>query len=304
MPGTSPAHRKEIRQAFEILARENEPRDTLSQREVLDHLEELVEGSNPEQLKRLWSQMDIAQTDKVTADVWERFMVQWLRRNGEKDANLFVVNPTTPSQLFHVIRRQVNRPYLKPLIIMAPKFMLHHTPCTSAIEDFQPGTFFHRVIDDSSNADNTRHRDRNPTTGEGYLLPKDQIRKVVICTGQVFYHLNRGRRQQKVRDVALLRLEQISPFPHDRLAKVLAGYPNADIVWCQEEPKNAGAFAYVKPRLETAMRELNDLFPHREPRDSYGHLSYVGRAASASTATASLGIHLAEMRQIVKQALN
>ena len=304
MPGTSPAHRKEIRQAFEILARENEPRETLSQREVLDHLEELVEGSNPEQLKRLWSQMDIAQTDKVTADVWERFMVQWLRRNGEKDANLFVVNPTTPSQLFHVIRRQVNRPYLKPLIIMAPKFMLHHTPCTSAIEDFQPGTFFHRVIDDSSNADNTRHRDRNPTTGEGYLLPKDQIRKVVICTGQVFYHLNRGRRQQKVRDVALLRLEQISPFPHDRLAKVLAGYPNADIVWCQEEPKNAGAWYYVKPRLETAMRELNDLFPHREPRDSYGHLSYVGRAASASAATASLGIHLAEMRQIVKQALN
>ena len=309
LPGTSAQERKDILKAFNIAAGH---KDYLTRDEVRRLMDEWARTHvRQEDAVRVFAEiMDHhghadpdCPDDVITLPMWEDMMVHWSRRNAEKDSNLFVVNPTSPAQLFHVLRRQMNRNYLKPLVLMSPKYLFHHKPCTSDIEDFGPGTFFHRIIDDSSKGDNTRHRDRHPSTGAPFLVERDQVRRLIICSGQVFYALNRCRRQRKVRDIAIVRLEQLSPFPHDRLAKVVSGYPFAEIVWVQEEPKNAGAWAYVKPRFETSIRELQDLFPHRGPTRPGGHLRYIGRPPSAACATASLQIHLKEMQDILDQAL-
>lgn len=141
-------------------------------------------------------------------------------------------------------------PCVKPLVLFSPKYLLHHKPATSALSDLSTGTQFFRVIDDGKAGDNTRHRAHDPVTGKPYLLPNKDIRRVVVCSGQVYYFLSRQRRARRIRDIALVRLEQLAPFPHDILSRVLQQYSNAEIVWCQEEPKNMGAFAYVRPRLQ------------------------------------------------------
>ena len=138
----------------------------------------------------------------------------------------------------------------------------------------------------------------DPSTGKPYLVPADQVRRVVICCGQVYYKLSHARRQRRIRDIVLVRLEQVAPFPHDKLTGILGRYEGAEVMWCQEEPKNMGAWNYVKPRLSAAMREQCARMG-REPRR--GH--YCGRPASASPATASLSIHLKETREICDQAL-
>lgn len=197
------------------------------------------------------------------------------------------------------ILAQVNVPYRKPLILFTPKFLLHHTPATSALQDFCTGTQFFRVLDDSKLGDNTRHRSFDPATGKPYLVANEHIRRVVMCSGQVYYALSRARRAKRVRDIALVRLEQLAPFPHDMVARVLQQYANAEIVWCQEEPKNAGPFAYVRPRLHAVLREMHAT----GAVDQLRSVRYVGRPAAASPATASASIHKQETARLVAEAL-
>mmetsp|Transcript_16281 Transcript_16281/g.53047 ORF Transcript_16281/g.53047 Transcript_16281/m.53047 type:complete len:203 (-) Transcript_16281:1067-1675(-) len=141
---------------------------------------------------------------------------------------------------------------------MSPKSLLRHKLVKSDIEDFAVGSRFHRYLPDASPA----------------LKAPDQIRKLVLCTGKVYYDVLAEREKRGVTDVAIGRLEQISPFPHDHLLEEAKKYPNAEIVWCQEEQKNMGAWTYVRPRISTAMKEVRDVKP-----------VYAGRAAAAATAS-------------------
>eukprot|EP00210_Caulerpa_lentillifera_P002542 g2439.t1 len=298
LPGYSPDVRKQIGHTFKAISEDSNRR--LNRTRVAEILKSIgVTNGGGELLDLLWSEMGVSENSEITQTDWEAFMVQYIRRNAERRANLFVVNATTPAQMFHALRRQCNLPYKKPLVMMSPKFLLHHTPCTSALSDFTTGTFFNRVIEDGKISDNTRHLSVDKKTGESFLMPPDQIQRVILCSGQIYYHLANARRSRKVRNVVLVRLEQISPFPHDLLTKIVSQYSNAEIAWCQEEPKNMGAWLYVRPRMQTAMRELcwRNQKEHRE-------LKYIGRPVSASTATASFKIHRQESKEIIHAAFN
>ena len=243
---------------------------------------------------------------------WSAAMRRYLRRHAEARANLFVVSPTTPAQLFHVLRRQLNRPFAKPLVVAAPKRLHHHGPATSALSDLGAGSRWHRVISDGDDrSDNTRHRSRHPTTGESFLLPDEQVRRVLLCSGQIYYALSAARRARKVRDVALVRVEQLSPFPYDDVAAAVGRHPNAEVVWAQEEPKNQGAWRFVQSRANTALRELLSSDGSGRGGGSGGSgasssprtLRFIGRPPAGTTATASLAIHREELLAIVDAAL-
>jgi len=242
---------------------------------------------------------------------WSAAMRRYLRRHAEARANLFVVAPTTPAQLFHVLRRQLNRPFAKPLVVAAPKRLHVHGPATSALSDLGAGSRWHRVIaDGDALSDNTRHRSRHPTTGEPFLLPDERVRRVLLCSGQIYYALSAARRARRVRDVALVRVEQLSPFPFDDVAAAVARHPNAEVVWAQEEPKNQGAWRFVQSRANTALREL---LPDGDGPGGLGGggarsspprtLRFIGRPPAGTTATASLAIHREELREIIDAAL-
>ncbi|KAK9823055.1 hypothetical protein WJX81_005034 [Elliptochloris bilobata] len=297
LPGHVPAQRREAAAVFAALARRHGGQ--LSREQTVALLASVGLGEGGEHVELLWSEMGLAPDAHITQDNWERLMVQYMRRNAERQANMFVVAASTPAQLFHALRRQMNRPFLKPLVLMTPKYLHHHRPATSTLHDMTSGTFFNRVIDDGKVSDNTRHRSRHPVTGELFLLPPDRIRRIVLCAGQFYYRLSNARRAGRIRDVVLVRLEQLAPFPHDLVMKVVSQYGNAELVWCQEEPKNMGAYRYVQPRLETAMRELSMAAFGVPPRA----LHYIGRTAAASAATASNAIHLEETKEIVDAAL-
>lgn len=135
--------------------------------------------------------------------------------------------------------------------MQTPKFLHHHRPATSALQDLTTGTFFNRLIDDSKGSDNTRHLARDKA-GRPFLLPPAEIDRVILCSGQIYYQLSRARRARRICNVVLVRLEQIAPFPHDMVLRVLRQYPNAELVWCQEEPKNQGAWGYVRCAASSA----------------------------------------------------
>lgn len=220
----------------------------------------------------------------VHRDEWFSFMVSYLRRNSERQANMCVVNCTTPANYFHVLRRQIHRPFNKPLVVMSPKSLLHHRPCRSPLPDMGPGTNFRRVIEDEEllGCEEEQHR----------------TRRVLLCSGKVYYQLAQRRRARKQWDVALVRLEQVAPFPHDHLAYELNKFPKAEVVWVQEEPKNRGAWDYVQPRLNTVLRWLCQT--NHRPSE---RVAYVGRAPSAVSATGSFAVHNAEQRDLIAQAL-
>ncbi|BDA49631.1 probable 2-oxoglutarate dehydrogenase E1 component [Coccomyxa sp. Obi] len=297
LPGNSPAQLREISATFAALAKEYGGQ--LNREQIVEVLRGAGVGEGGELAELLWTEMGLSEDAHITQAAWEGFMVQYSRRFAERQANLFVVCATTPAQLFHALRRQMNRPFVKPLVLLTPKYLLHHRPATSALADFTVGTFFNRVIDDGKASDNTRHKAVNPATGEPFLLPPDQIRRVILCCGQIYYNLSLARRARRIRDTVLVRLEQITPFPSDLLFKVITQYGNAEVVWCQEEPKNMGAYFYIKPRLATAMRDLGP--PASAPPRP---LRYVGRTASASVATASIAIHRIETKHIIDSALS
>lgn len=190
--------------------------------------------------------------------------------------NMQVCNITTPANYFHALRRQIARKTRKPLIIMTPKSLLRHKLAVSDKKDFTGQTTFKPFISDAT-----------------VTKPQD-IKRVVFCTGKVYYDLYEAREAGKLKDVALMRLEQIYPFPHKEVVETLKNFKGAQIIWCQEEPKNMGAWFLVDDFLEKAMIECK-----RTDRPQY-----VGRAASAATATGSAARHESEQKALVNEALN
>jgi 2-oxoglutarate dehydrogenase E1 component len=204
--------------------------------------------------------------------------------------NWQVANCTTPANYYHILRRQLHRNFRKPLIIMTPKSLLRHKRVISKLEEFGPDTTFHRVLWD----------DAESRAGEKIALKGDKdIRRVVLCSGKVYYDLYEAREAQMIEDVYLLRVEQLYPFPARALIHELSRFPNADIVWCQEEPKNMGSWTFIEPNLEWVLSHIDTPVEGRTPRRA----RYAGRAASASTATGQLSRHLAEQKALVTDAL-
>jgi 2-oxoglutarate dehydrogenase complex dehydrogenase (E1) component-like enzyme len=252
----------------------------------------------------------------VSRDAWHRYMRHRARKHADEAANVVVVNPSTPAQYFHALRRQALAPHLKPMVVFSPKFLLHHRPCVSRLDDFGPRERFRAVIADGDPGDNTRAR-RGARSGakrgggdddadDRKKPPTPETRRVVLCSGKVFYALSSARKSRKIDDVALIRLEQLHPFPHDALSERLARYPNAELVWAQEEPKNMGFWTYAKPRVDTALRALANGDGECDAREGTRPrtIRYVGRPAAASPATGSPVIHARETRDIVDEALS
>ena len=192
--------------------------------------------------------------------------------------NMQVCVPSTPANYFHMLRRQVRRNFRKPLIVMTPKSLLRHKLCVSSLQDFVGNTSFHRVI-----ADN------------GELVANSKVKRLVLCSGKVYYDLLAAREERKLKDVAIVRLEQLYPFPVKSLGAELKKYPNAEVVWCQEEPENMGAWRFLDRRLEALLNEIPKLKATRP--------IYCGRAESAATATGLLKRHNAEQSKLVDEAL-
>ncbi len=194
--------------------------------------------------------------------------------------NIQVCVPTTPASYFHMLRRQVRRNFRKPLIVMTPKFLLRHKACVSALDAFAAGSSFHRVLPDST-----------------VSVDAKKVRRVVLCSGKVYYDLAAKAEEAGVKDVAIVRLEQLYPFPRLSLPAELIKYPNAEVVWCQEEPENMGAWHFIDRRIEKTLSEITDVkMKAKRP-------IYVGRPESASPATGLFKHHVAEQEKLVNEAL-
>ncbi len=191
--------------------------------------------------------------------------------------NMQVVNCTTPANYFHVLRRQLRRDFRKPLVVMTPKSLLRHKACVSDIEELGPETSFHRILDE---------RDTKVNHGKA--------KRVVMCSGKVYFDLAAKRDEQGAWETEIIRLEQLYPFPSKALKEVISMTPKATFVWCQEEPKNMGAWTMVRDFIEDVMAEAGT----KQQR-----LAYAGRAAAASPATGSLARHNSEQQGLVAAAL-
>jgi 2-oxoglutarate dehydrogenase E1 component len=199
--------------------------------------------------------------------------------------NMQVANCTTPANYFHILRRQVLREFRKPLIVMTPKSLLRHKKAVSSLADMAEGSSFHRVLRDDAEAG--RHTTLT-------LKPDDQIRRVVLCSGKVYYDLLDEREKRGADDIYLLRLEQFYPWPMKSLSAELSRFKTAELVWCQEEPKNMGGWTFVDPWLELTLAKLNVAAKRAR---------YAGRPASASTAAGQMSRHLKELQTFLGQAL-
>jgi len=201
--------------------------------------------------------------------------------------NLQIANCTTPASYFHILRRQMHRDFRKPLVIMTPKSLLRHKRATSTLAEMGPGTGFHRLLEDDA--------ERLP--GSTLALAEDgKIRRLILCTGKVYYDLLEEREQLEQTDTYILRLEQLYPFPKDALVELFKRFPKVEtLVWCQEESKNMGAWDFIEPRLEEAMAEAGT-----KPKRPL----YVGRRPTASTATGLASRHAKEQAALLDQALS
>jgi 2-oxoglutarate dehydrogenase E1 component len=208
----------------------------------------------------------------------ERFL-----QNSAHD-NWIVANCTTPANYFHILRRQIHRDFRKPLILMTPKSLLRHPMCISDAADFTTGSSFHRVLWDDAQQG---HSDLK-------LKPDAKIKRVVICSGKVYYDLLAERDARGADDIYLLRVEQFHPFPAMSLIKELERFKQAEIVWCQEEPKNQGAYTYIEPNLEWVLTRIGA---------KHTRAVYAGRDASASPATGLASKHKAQQEALVADAL-
>ena len=188
--------------------------------------------------------------------------------------NIQVCYPSTPAQMFHMIRRQMLRPYRKPLVVMTPKSLLRHKLSTSSLEDLHSGQFYNVISEVDS-------------------LTNKNVERVIFCTGKVYYDLLEQRREQKIKNIAICRVEQLYPFPRDEVIKELNRYKNAKaIVWCQEEPKNQGAWYQIQHHFRACI----DKSKHT--------LYYTGRDASASPAAGYLAVHREQQSRLVNDALS
>jgi 2-oxoglutarate dehydrogenase E1 component len=189
--------------------------------------------------------------------------------------NIQVCVPTTPAQVFHMLRRQAIRPLRKPLIVMSPKSLLRHKEAISTLEELAHG-HFHNVLDETDQLD------------------KSKVERVILCSGKVFYDLRAARRERELDNIAILRLEQLYPFPEAELLQVLSAYPNLqDAVWCQEEPMNQGAWYASQHHMRRVI--------HRHKVDVY--LRYVGRDSSAAPAAGYMALHLEQQEKFINEAL-
>jgi 2-oxoglutarate dehydrogenase E1 component len=196
--------------------------------------------------------------------------------------NMQVANCSTPANYFHILRRQLKREFRKPLILMTPKSLLRHKRAVSSFDEFIIGSSFHRVLRD--------HGEKFPADFK--LRPDAEIRRVVLCTGKVYYDLLEEREKRGVDDVYLLRVEQLYPFPLKALVNLLSRFKQADVVWCQEEPKNMGAWNFVDPYLEWVLGQAGG--KSKRPR-------YAGRPAAAATATGLMPKHLQQLKAFMDE---
>ncbi len=198
--------------------------------------------------------------------------------------NMQVVNCSTPANYFHALRRQQRREFRKPLIVMTPKSLLRHKKATSTLADMAEGSSFHRVLNDDA------ERGVNTTVK---LVEPEKIRRIVLCSGKVYYDLLDAREEKGVDDVYIMRLEQFYPWPVKSLSNELSRFPNAELVWCQEEPKNMGGWTFVDPWLELTLERL---------KIKAKRARYVGRPASASTAAGLMSRHMKELQTFLAEA--
>ena len=188
------------------------------------------------------------------------------------DANMQIVQPTTASQIFHVLRRQMVRMFRKPLVIMTPKSLLRNKDATSPLGEFTRGGF--QTVIPEQNAD----------------VAADKVKRIIACSGKVYYDLVKKRDEKKSSDVAIVRVEQLYPFPHKAFAAEVKRYPNAtEVVWCQDEPQNQGAWFFVQHQIHENMLDGQKL-------------GYAGRAASASPAVGYAHLHQDQQKALLDQA--
>jgi 2-oxoglutarate dehydrogenase E1 component len=189
--------------------------------------------------------------------------------------NIQVCMPTTPAQVYHMLRRQAIRPLRKPLIVMSPKSLLRHKEAISTIDELAEG-HFHNVLDETDELDGSK------------------VERIILCSGKVFYDLRNARREREIDNIAILRLEQLYPFPEEEMLQILSGYPNiTDAIWCQEEPMNQGAWYASQHHMRRVI--------HSHNRDVY--LRYVGREPSAAPAAGYMKLHLEQQEQFINEAL-
>ncbi|MGK7753415.1 MULTISPECIES: 2-oxoglutarate dehydrogenase E1 component [unclassified Roseovarius] len=198
--------------------------------------------------------------------------------------NWIVANCSTPANYFHILRRQLHRTYRKPLILMTPKSLLRHKLCVSKAEEFTTGSSFHRVLWDDAQYGNSELK----------LKSDDKIKRVVMCSGKVYFDLLEERDNRGLDDVYLLRVEQFYPFPAISMVKELERFKKAEMVWCQEEPKNQGAWSFIEPNIEWVLERIKA--KHTRP-------VYAGRSASASPATGLASQHKAQQEALIDAAL-
>jgi len=199
--------------------------------------------------------------------------------------NMQVVNCTTPANYYHALRRQMIREFRKPLVVMTPKSLLRHKRAVSSLSDLAEGSSFHRVMVDGAEA--------GQDVGGITLKPDGKINRVILCSGKVYFDLVEQRAKSGRDDVYVLRLEQFYPWPLKSLSNELKRFKNAELVWCQEEPKNMGGWTFVDPWLELTLERMN--VKAKRAR-------YVGRPASASTAAGLMSRHLKELESFLTEA--
>jgi 2-oxoglutarate dehydrogenase E1 component len=190
------------------------------------------------------------------------------------EENMHVAYCSTPANYYHILRRQILGPYRKPLILMTPKSLLRHPLATSSFEDLSLGTKFSPVLTEEE-------------------ITKNPLR-IVICSGKVYYDLLQAKKDYNIQNIALIRLEEFYPFPEEELIKTLKQYAQSEVIWCQEEPENMGAWFFVDRRLESAMKKA---------KMKCDRPIYVGRKASASPSTGFMSVHEKEQNEFIKKAL-
>jgi len=197
---------------------------------------------------------------------------------------LQIMNITTPANYFHALRRQITRDFRKPLVIMTPKSLLRHKHCVSNLEDFSKKNSFHRILWD--------HALDSKYNFIKLKKPKD-IKKVIICSGKVYFDLLEEREKNKRDDILLLRVEQLYPFPARSLAKELKPFiKSARFYWCQEEPKNMGAWFFVRDYIDWTLEYI---------KAKNNKISYIGREFASTPATGYAKRHLAQQKEIIDE---
>ena len=200
------------------------------------------------------------------------------------EENMIVANCTTPANYFHILRRQLLRDFRKPLIMFTPKSLLRHKQCTSRMKDFTDDVFHRVLLDDGE----TKHKEK-------FLVEDDKIKKVILCSGKVYYDLLSERDSNKKLDIYIIRLEQLYPFPAKALTPIISRFKNADFIWCQEEPKNMGPWNTMERYIDWCLTKA---------KCEKNKVKYVGRSPAASTATGLMSKHQKQQKMLIDSALS